>query len=81
MTQPLARCAFEYSQCLLRDPFALVSCTEHAEDCGLFEPVSDAGAGMSMPSPSTSPTCALKMAECIARNPFRAPQCAAEPCK
>ena len=81
---PTPQCALDYSACLVRNPFDVLPCTAKAEECGLFIAAADGGvvglAGAPAPA-TTSPTCALKIATCVVRDPFRATQCPSTACK
>ena len=76
----LMRCALAYATCLAQSPLGIVRCTEEAERCGLFLAASMAGApaagvGGAFSVPGNSPTCALRIAECVVRDPFHAQLC------
>ena len=68
-----------------QSPLGIIRCTEEAERCGLFLAATTAGApaagmGGALSVPSNSPTCALRIAECVVRDPFHAQECQRMPC-
>lgn len=81
----LMRCSLDYAACLAQSPLGIIRCTEEAERCGLFLAATTAGApaagmGGALSVPSNSPTCALRIAECVVRDPFHAQECQRMPC-